>query len=546
MKKKKKSNYTKRLRSLIEIGMALSSEKELNSLLGVILDKAIHVTECEGASIYLVHEKATQEVDNVISLQKHSVLRFLKSINRRQGQFDEKGVLPFDSNSVAGHVAQTKELLNIPDCYNISPKEPFRFNETYDFATDYTSKSMLCIPLITADGKVRGVLQLINKLDEEGIRKITNAGSLPLENVIPFAQEDEELMQVFASYAAIALENSQLTESIENLFESFVRASVKAIEARDPTTSGHSDRVAMMTVELALATHKVQEGPFKNVQFSEEQIKELRYASLLHDFGKIGVREQILLKKKKLQDRDLESVLLRFDTIGYNEETRIWRELCEHLIVLQKGKVQGVFDVDLAHKKALKEIDMLKYRIRKMRSNVITANEPQIMSDDFDIDVLIQRLIRANNFFNNSVLSQDELKTLSIPRGSLNPEERKEIESHVSHTYQFLKQIAWTDNLSHVTTIAHCHHEKMDGTGYPRGIQGDEIPIQSRMMTIADIYDALTAFDRPYKKSLSPARALEILIKDARANRVDGYLLKIFIEAGVFHHATLGTIKKAS
>ncbi len=546
MKTKTKNDYMKRLRSLIEIGVALSSEKELNRLLSVILEKAISVTDAEGASIYLVHEKAKHEVENVVSLQRESVLRFLKSSNRREGQQDRSGILPIDQNSVAGYVAASKEILNVVDCYNLPKDSSFQFNKSYDLNSNYKTKSMLTIPMITADGKVRGVLQLINKLSESGLEKVKKGESPSLKNISVFSQEDEELMRVFASYAAIALENSQLTENIENLFESFVRASVKAIEARDPTTSGHSDRVAMMTVELALATHKIGEGPFKNVRFSEEQIKEIRYASLLHDFGKIGVTEQVLLKKKKLADRELESVLLRFDTLGNHEETRIWKDLCERMMESQKTQVTTRFDADQAFKNAQKEIEMLKYRISTMRSNVITANEPQVMSDDFDIDVLIAKIVRANEHFNNGILNQDEMKTLSIPRGSLNQAERKEIESHVSHTYEFLKQIAWTDNLSHVTTIAHCHHEKMDGTGYPRQIKGDEIPIQSRMMTIADIYDALTAFDRPYKKSLPASRALEILIKDARSGKVDGYLLKIFIEAGIFHNATLGTHKKAS
>ncbi len=546
MKKTKKNDYMKRLRSLIEIGVALSSEKELNRLLSVILDKALTVTDAEGASIYLLHEKAKHEVENVVSLQKESVLRFLKSTNRRDGQKDRTGVLPIDKGSVAGFVAETKEILNVEDCYNIPKDSPFQFNKSYDLDSNYKTKSMLTIPMITADGKVRGVLQLVNKLHPEGLKKVADGSAPSSKNITTFTEEDEELMRVFASYAAIALENSQLTENIENLFESFVRASVKAIEARDPTTSGHSDRVAMMTVELALATHKIGEGPFKNVQFSEEQIKEIRYASLLHDFGKIGVTEQVLLKKKKLADRDLESVLLRFDTLGNHEETRIWKDLCERMIESHRNQSTSRFDADQAFKNAQKEIEMLKYRIKTMRSNVITANEPQVMSDDFDIDLLVEKITRANKFFNNAVLNQDEITTLSIPRGSLNLTERKEIESHVSHTYEFLKQIAWTDNLSHVTTIAHCHHEKMDGTGYPRQIKGDEIPIQSRMMTIADIYDALTAFDRPYKKSLPASRALEILIKDARAGKVDGYLLKIFIEAGIFHNATLGTHKKAS
>ena len=547
MKKKtrKTDKHIQQLRTLIDIGVALSSEKELSKLMQILLDKAIEVTEAEGASVYLYEEHSKQNLNNVISLQKESELRFLRTVNRRVGQREQQGLLKVNESSIAGYVAKTKQMLNTKDCQNLPEDAPYLFNSELEKNSGYQAQSMLTIPMITADGKIRGVLQVINKLSKKGLESIEASKELSAKNILSFTEQDEELMSVFANYAAIAIENAQLTENIENLFESFVRASVKAIEARDPTTSGHSDRVAMMTVELALATHKVGEGPYKDLSFSEEQIKEIRYASLLHDFGKIGVTEPVLLKKKKLMDRELESILMRFDSIVDREETKLWRNLCEKWVEDQKEA--GVkIDADKAYREAAAQIDTIKDRVRAMRSQVITANEPQVMSADFDINKLIDKITQANDFFGGKVLTQSEIKTLSIPRGSLTPLERQEIESHVSHTYEFLKQIAWTGDLTHVAEIAHSHHEKMDGSGYPRGIHGEQIPIQARMMTIADIYDALTAFDRPYKKSLSPARALEILVKDARAEVIDGYLLKIFIEAGIFHFPNLRTKKKAS
>ncbi len=543
MAKKKKPDHNKLLH-LIEIGLALSSEKELNSLFKVILEKAVDLTDAEGASLFLVRENPKQVMGDTVTLQKESKLYMIKSLNRIKGEMDHSHSLILDKTSIAGHVAQGKKPIRIDNIDQIS-KTKYNLNPLFDRAYHSNLKTLLSVPMMTADGRVRGVLQLVNKLKPEALDSLVKHNKISSDSIIAFDANDEDILKHFSKYSAIALENAQLTESIENLFESFVRASVKAIESRDPTTSGHSDRVAMMTVELALATHKVGEGPYKSVIFSEEQIKELRYASLLHDFGKIGVTEPVLLKKKKLKDRDLESILLRFDSMGYLEETLLWKNLCERIIEEQR-RATTPFDADQAFKNTIEKIDFLKHKIKKMRSHVITANEPQVMSDDFDINELVLQITKDNQFFNNNVLTQEELKTLSIPRGSLTLTERHEIESHVSHTYEFLKQIAWTENLSHVTTIAHCHHEKMDGTGYPRGLREEAIPIQSRMMTIADIYDALTAFDRPYKKSVSPARALEILIKDARSHKIDGHLLKIFIEAGIFHHATLGTIKKVS
>ena len=540
MKKDKKQDHYNRLKSLMEVGLALSSERELSRLMQILLENSLDVTDAEAASVYMVEQRSLKNYKHIVSLQTKPILRFLRSTNRRIGNMERSGILNADGTSLAGYSAINNRVLNIPDCNSIDEEAPYQFHPNYDCHYGQKSKSMLVVPMVSADGKVRGVIQLINKLTPEGIQELAETGELDDQHIAGFTEEDEELMNVFAAHAAVAIENSTLTESIENLFESFVRASVKAIESRDPTTSGHSDRVAMMTVELALACHKTDEAPYKQVSFSEEQIREIRYAALLHDFGKIGVTEPILLKKKKLQDRELESILIRLDSLVLKEENLLWEQLCQQMIAASKRKGKG-FNPELAYQQAKMQIDTLKARIKQFRSHVITANEPQVIREDFDIDELVQKIIETNEMFNNKVLSLQEIKTLSIPRGSLNEEERKEVESHVSHTYEFLKQIAWTHDLSHITEIAHCHHEKMDGSGYPRGISGDSIPIQARMMTIADIYDALTAFDRPYKKALSPARALEILVKDARAGKVDGYLLKIFIEAGIFHHATLGT-----
>ena len=526
---KKEKFSEKKLYKLIEVGIALSSEKELSCLFNMILEKSTTITQSDAASIYLIKKKAREKTSKTLSLKKESLFHLIRSFSQKKQFMDHNEFFPTKTRKLLNSVTFDKEILNISSWNQELNDNDEVFKK--HFGSDYKLNSLLFVPMVTADGQVCGVLQLVNK--KEG------------DKSIPFNQEDEETMKIFSTYGAIALENARLSENIENLFESFVRASIKAIESRDPSTSGHSDRVAMMTVELALATHKIGEGPFKNINFSEQQIKEIRYASLLHDFGKIGVKESILLKKKKLKDRDLESLLIRFDSMTYNEEKTIWKNLCEHLIEQQRKKSLS-FDIDKAHQKAMDQIESLQYRIKYMRSHVITANEPQVMSEDFDINELIEKITKANGLLKHPILKESELKSLSITRGSLNSEERQEIQSHVSHTYEFLKQIAWTDNLSHIPTIAHFHHEKLDGSGYPLGIKAEAIPIQSRMMTIADIYDALTAFDRPYKKQVSQARALEILIGEARSGKIDGHLLKIFIEAGVFHRSTIGTIQKAS
>lgn len=528
-----------KLKSLIEIGVALSSEKELTNLMQMFLDKCLEVSHAEGASIYLIDKKIMyhdSKNNPLLVPQKIPVLKFLRTMNRSRGPQDHSSLVEINKKSIAGFSAFSKRIVNIDDCYNIDPQSPYRFNPQSDIENDYKTKSLLTIPMISAHGQVRGVVQLVNKLSEDGLKKIKE-NTIPMDDIISFDKDDEELMKVFSSQAAVAIENAQLTESIENLFESFVHASVKAIEARDPTTSGHSDRVAILTVELALSVHKTQIGIFKNVHFSEEQIRELRYAALLHDFGKIGIKEDVLLKQKKLHSRELESILLRLDSIEFKDEASQWRQFIENL--LEKIEKDPKLDHKWVHQKIhdiQHHLETTKLKVRQMKSGVIQTNEPYVMKDQKSLDRMINMITSTTEHFDHKVLTDNEIKILSIPKGSLSRDERQQIESHVSHTYDFLKQIAWTDGLEQVAHIAHCHHEKMDGSGYPRGIAGPDIPIQSRMMTIADIYDALVAFDRPYKKSLTPDSAIDILLTEANEGKLDIELLRIFIEAGIYTH----------
>ncbi len=537
-----------KLKALIEIGVALSSEKELTKLMQMFLDKCLEVCQAEGASIYLIDKKMIyHDAKNnpLLVPQKIPVLKFLRTMNRSLGPKDQSTIVEINKKSIAGFSAFSKRIVNIEDCYSIDPESPYRFNSQNDIDNNYKTKSLLTIPMISAHGQVRGVVQVVNKLTPESVKKAKD-GTVPYDDVIAFDKDDEELMKVFASQAAVAIENAQLTESIENLFESFVHASVKAIEARDPTTSGHSDRVAILTVELALSIHKSQVGSFRNVHFSEEQIRELRYAALLHDFGKIGIKEDVLLKQKKLHSRELESILLRLDGLESKNEAAQWRQFIDTL--LEKIEKDPSVEASWIHKKVhdiQHHIETTKLRVRQMKSGVIQTNEPYVIKDQKALDRMLNMITSTTSHFEHKVLTDNEIKILSIPKGSLSTEERAQIESHVSHTYDFLKQIAWTDGLEQVAHIAHCHHEKMDGSGYPRGIAGSEIPIQSRMMTIADIYDALVAFDRPYKKSMTPDSAIDILLTEANEGKLDIELLRVFIEAGVYMHIN-NLVKKSA
>jgi response regulator RpfG family c-di-GMP phosphodiesterase len=309
-----------------------------------------------------------------------------------------------------------------------------------------------------------------------------------------------------------------------------VKASVTAIESRDPTTFGHSFRVAELTVGLAEAVERADRGVFGGVRFSGEELRELRYAALLHDFGKVGVREHVLVKSKKLYPADLERIRHRIELLMRDLELGVTRRKLDW--VSRRGKdgfnLQAAkLDADLAA--AIAELN-------EALDVVLTVNEPSVQPQDFTSSLLkiTARSWEDHRGQRRTVLTPEEASILAITKGSLTETERREIQQHVVHTFQFLAQIPWTREFRRIPEIARSHHEKLDGSGYPFGFRGDQIPLQSRMMTIADIYDALTATDRPYKKAVRVEEALDTLREEQRTGALDGALLDLFIEARVF------------
>jgi response regulator RpfG family c-di-GMP phosphodiesterase len=302
---------------------------------------------------------------------------------------------------------------------------------------------------------------------------------------------------------------------------------VVAIESRDPTTAGHSGRVASLTVGLAEATESVPSGTYKNLKFSTSEIQEIRYASLLHDFGKVGVREPVLIKAEKLYPEQLEVLRSRFEVARKDRQLASYRR---RLDALRAGRPLDEVDreEDERGAKEMKELD-------ELLAFVLQCNKPTVLAQGgFErLTSLGQTSFADSHEAPQTLLSAAEVQVLSIPRGSLSADERKQIESHVSHTYAFLSKIPWTKALRKVPEIAWAHHEKLDGKGYPRSIPSPAIPVQSKMMAIADIYDALTASDRPYKKAVPHALALDILKKEADGGQLDKELFTIFVEAQV-------------
>ena len=318
--------------------------------------------------------------------------------------------------------------------------------------------------------------------------------------------------------------------SIQRLFEGFVKASVAAIEARDPTTSGHSSRVANLTVALAETVDRIDSGPYAGVRFTREQMKEIRYASLLHDFGKVGVREEVLVKAKKLYPAQLDLVRQRFH---FAQRTLQSESLTARLdFLLKHGRDEYLarlhdFEVHLASQIA--ELDAWwKF--------VLDSDLPTVLPEgNFDrLQEIANHEIPGINGEPLKLLTEGEVRLLSIRKGSLDDTERVQIESHVIHTFHFLSQIPWTKEISSIPQIARGHHEMLNGHGYPRGLAAPGIPVQTRMMTISDIFDALAASDRPYKKAVTQDHALDILKISVQDGELDPDLFYLFLEAKVY------------
>ncbi|HUP44691.1 MAG TPA: HD domain-containing phosphohydrolase [Thermoanaerobaculia bacterium] len=520
---KQLSDRTKELQKVSEVGIALATIRVHPVLLAMILGKARELARADAGSLYLLDEIEGEG----------RVLRWKLAQNDSIDVSFEEKVLPITRRSLAGYVAMTGETLTIDDAYNLPPDAEYSINASFDEENGYLTRSLLVLPMSNHAGDIIGVLQLINRKRAGAPARLT-AATVP-DEVIPFDQETVELMRALSGQAAVAVENNLLYESIERLFEGFVTAAVTAIEQRDPTTSGHSFRVAELTVELARVVDRFDDGEYRFINFTSEQFREIRYASLLHDFGKVGVREQILVKEKKLYPMQLETIRSRFEFVMKSVENEAGKRKIDHLLKFGRDG----FDELCARLDAetREEIE----RLQRDFAAVAQSNEPTVLPEgEFQHlqDLAVQHFqdIRGEK---RRLLDPEEARILSIRKGNLDATERGEIESHVTHTFNFLQKIPWTKDLISVPTIAFAHHEKLNGRGYPRKLTAAEIPIQSRMMTVSDIYDALTSNDRPYKRAVSTERALDILKMEVNDGLLDSSLVDVFVEAKVYQRGVL-------
>ena len=530
---------SREIHELNQIGMALSAEHDPGKLLELILTKSREFTSSDAGSVYLVESTEEAEGRSLLFAPGHKGspspddshrerLRFKLAQNDSVAIAFREATVEIDEHSIAGYAALTGEIVNIEDAYHLPRGVPYAINRKFDEDSGYRTKSILAVPIRNQKEKIIAVLQLINAKRDRSA-KLDSAQAVE-EQVVSFSARQQEIVLSLAGQAAVALENSQLYDSIQRLFEGFVRAAVTAIETRDPATSGHSFRVANLTVALAEAVDRAEGGVYKAVRFSRDQMREIRYASLLHDFGKVGVREEVLVKAKKLYPAQLEMIKQRFLLVRRTAENEALKSRLKYLLEKSRDEYLAArenFDVTLFHQ--LREID-------ESLEAVIWANEPTVLPEgNFDRLMQIANLhYEDGDGRKRPVLTPDEVQMLSIRQGSLDEEERLQIESHVLHTVSFLQQIPWTNELRNVPEIARGHHEKLNGSGYPYKLSAPEIPLQTRMMTISDIFDALAAADRPYKKAVSIERALEILELSVKDGELDSSLFEIFLSARIF------------
>ena len=499
------------LNKLASVGIALSSENDLETLLRKILTEGQNFSQCDAASLFLVDSDAGQMT---FKLTQNDSIDF---------PFEESR-FELNAESIAGYVALNTQPLNLADAHDIPADAVYHFNNSFDTRTGYRTVSMLTLPALNKKKQVIAVLQFINRKRDRKTQ-LTSLTDMK-EEVLPFDEETQILLQALAGQAGVAIENAILHHNIQRLFEGFVKASVMAIEQRDPTTSGHSFRVADLCVALAQAVNASPHEAHRSCPQSDTHIRELRYAALLHDFGKVGVRESVLVKAKKLSDENVESI--RYRILLAKEKLRN-KALRQQLQMYRSNNfdTQRNQRIEINLQQELEQLD-------HFFDVILESNEPMLLESAVKTD--LKRIAAYCSPFERShgfsIVTPEEFSMLAIPKGSLSTRERLEIESHVTHTRNFLQLIPWTDEFRQIPAIAGAHHEKLDGSGYPDGLGANEIPFAAKIMTICDIYDALTASDRPYKAAVPSELALDILKREAEAGLVDSQLIDVFIDSG--------------
>lgn len=505
-------NLLHRLKDLNEIGIALSQQRDLNSLLETILVAAMRITHADAGTLYM-HE------------QEQRILRFeiLRNNTQNKAMGGTSGVpitfYPvqlYDNTGkpnyamVVSHSALSGETVNIPDAY-MAEGYDFSGTKKFDAKTGYRSQSFLTVPMRNHDNEVIGVLQLINAQDQE-------SGA-----IIPFSGDDQQLLESLASQAAIAVTNRHLIDQLEGLFEAFIQLINTAIDDKSPYTGGHCARVPALTMMLAEAVSRTTFGEFKDFVMTDKDRRELKIAGLLHDCGKITTPVHVVDKATKLQtifDR-IHLLDTRFEVLKRDAEIAM-------LSRIQEKKEEITIRSEYAER--VRQLDDDREFLR--HCNV--GSEAMSSAAQERVRQIATYQWRNGDGEMSNFLNAEEVENLTIRSGTLTAAERGIINRHIDITIKMLESLPWPRHLKNVPEYAGGHHERMDGKGYPRGLSREQMSIQARVMGIADIFEALTAKDRPYKKGKTLTESLTILGKLKLGGHVDPALFDVFIREKVY------------
>jgi HD-GYP domain-containing protein (c-di-GMP phosphodiesterase class II) len=512
------NNIPDLLRELNEIGIALSAEKDHDRLLELILVKAMDITNSDGGTLYVCTNEKSLKFE---ILHNHSLAVHKGGTSGEEillppiSLYDDEGNT--NNKMVAAYAVNSAQTVNIEDAYT---NEDFDFSGTrnFDKKMGYRSTSFLTVPMTNHEHDIIGVLQLINTID-----KNTN-------KIISFSALDQQLIESLASQAAVIITNKTLINAQKNLFDSFIQLIATAIDEKSPYTAKHCRRVPVITDMLADATNKIDRGPLKDFSMNDNEMYELNVAAWLHDCGKITTPEYVVDKSTKLEtifDR-INLVDIRFEVLKRDAVITALKA------IIKENKDCDDIDKELENNSALKN------RLKELGDERIEIEKYNIGGESL-LDNDLKRIKElSENVYENSVgesvhlLNDNEVENLQISRGTLNRKEREIINNHVSMTIKMLESLPYPKHLKNVPEFAGCHHEKMDGTGYPNKLKGNQMSIPARMIAIADIFEALTAGDRPYKKGMSLSRALKILGRMKLENHIDPDLFDVFIDKKIY------------
>ena len=516
------SDLEKQIQNLANIGLALSKERDMDKLLEMILLEAKRIANSDGGTLYMMTDNQRLKFEIIMT----------DSLNFHMGGTSGEDI-PFypvklytdegeeNKSMIAAYVALTGETVNLPDAYKAKGFD-FSGTKMFDEKTGYRSKSFLTVPLKNHEDEIIGVLQLLNAQTEKE------------KKIISFGADAQQMVEALASQAAVAITNKNLIRDLEALFESFIKLIASAIDAKSPYTGGHCARVPEITIMLAEAVAATRDGPFADIVFSDKEMYELKIAAWLHDCGKVATPEFVVDKSTKLEtiyDR-VNEVETRFAVIKRDEEIKKLKKELKIEKDRSLSSIEKAEKIDHLTKGYRKRVRILKKDLDFIKESNIGG---EFMSGDKKerVHEIANYKWKPNGKIEN-FLSENEVYNLTIPRGTLTPEERKVINDHIVVTIKMLEELPYPKHLQNVPEFAGGHHETLDGTGYPKGLTKDEMSVQARIMAIADIFEALTARDRPYKKGKTLSQAMRILGFMKNDAHIDADLFEIFVKEKIY------------